>query len=219
MAKHHSLDMSSRTGAATDTNGRWVPIAGRTGTNYQWTFTSDVGAVAAGASITVRIEASPRRNQSDAVTIATFAARTAPIQESTTVTVSGYLGRGYLRAVANINGTVSVGTDEVAPFFNITAESGRVQRSMQTWSELSEAATEAELDLLVPHETPNGYALAMQHPRFGDDMKEAILRQTRHKFQQWALSKDDDSGKVFKTETVDRRARFIMSKYAPATYW
>jgi len=219
MAKHRSLDMASRTGSASDSDGRWVPVAGRTGSNYQWTITNDVGYVDSGGSVTVRVEASPRRSSDDAVTVATFTARTAPINESTTVTLSGYLARGYIRTVANVTGTVTVGTEEEASLFNITAESGRLPRQMEKWSELEEAGRRAERDLLTPYENSYGYSLAMHHPAFADDFKEAMERQLRHVYQVWALSKDQDAARSLDAAPVDRRARFIVSKYAPATFF
>lgn len=220
MATHHSLPINNLTGANTDTEGMWVPVAGRTGMDYPWTITVDAPYIGSG-SVVVRLEAAGRQASEDVVTLHTFDALATPAQVSTEVTVSGYLAHGFLRTVAKVNGTVTVGTTEDAPFFTLAAEHGRFSDQMQTWSDLPEAILDAERDLLAPYPTTRGYELAMHHPRFGDDFKYAVARQVRHRFQKWALSRSQDAKSFLdaETEPMDRKARMTVAKYAPRAFF
>lgn len=217
MAIHESLDPAERSGSASDTNGRWVPVGGRTGSDYPWTVTVDVGNVDSG-SVTVRVEGAQRRSNDDVTTLATFPAFSTPASSGTVVTVSGYLGRGYLRTVANIDGTVTVGTTEEARFFDVTSESGRITRQVSNWSEIGEAASRAERELLDPYKFAGGrYALHMDRHGWTENIRDAIATQVERRFQLWSLSKSSDPSQVVtrrQMDTVDPEAKRKVKTYS-----
>jgi hypothetical protein len=221
MPKHISLEMADRTGSASDADGRWVPIAGRVGADNQWTITSDVGYVSS-SDVTVKVQVAPTRSNDKVTELYAFALRSAIGQDSVTVTVSGMWQYGYIRTVGTINGSISYGTVLEAPFFSVTANSGVITREMSQWSELQEEARIATEDLLQPYQTAYSYSLQMHKTKFHDDMVQAVGRQLRHRFTQWAISKSLDPKMVQNArseEAVDRKARLTIAKYAGATYF
>lgn len=213
--KHESLNPADRSGSS-DVNGRWIPIAGRTGASYPWTVTVDCGHIETG-SLTVRVEVAQRRSEDGATTVHTFGTLSTPATQSTTVTLSGYMARGYLRTVANMNGTAIFGTTEEAQMFNVTAESGRLDRRTQQWNELTEAQRAAEADLLDDYRIPGGYALQMDAHGFAEDVRHAIAQQIENRFQMHALSRSDDPSAVVtlrNRDAVDRDAKRAVARFS-----
>ena len=222
MAIHESLDPASRSGSASDINGRWVPVGGRTGSSYQWTLTHDASYFEAGATVTVRYEVSQSESTGDVVTVHTFDQLSSPARQSATVTLSGYMDRGSIRAVATIAGTLTNGTTEEANFFNITAESGRITRQIQSWDEVTEAARQAENDLIEVYRRPGGrYAVDMDAHDFPTAAREAIARQITHRFGMWAAQKANAGSKIKQeqSEPIDRAARRMIGRFTDPTYF
>lgn len=220
MAIHESLNLERRTGSASDTVGRWIPVADRVGASYLWTVVSDVGDIESG-SVTVRVEGAPVRDEAQVVTLHQFAARSAPIQESASVTLSGYLSRGFVRTVANVNGVVTQGTREEAALFSFTALSGTLATPVQGWGQAASEVARAENDLLMPYRCPGGYSLRMDAWSFPADVRDAIAAQVEHRFQLWALGRaGDPASKVTlrQMDAVDRAARLRVARYAPGVY-
>lgn len=217
MAIHESLNPARRTGSASDSKGRWVPVGGRTGASYTWDVTVDVGDVESGGTVTVRLEGALRRSDDDAATLYTFPARTTVGQDTVTVTLSGHLRRGFVRTVANINGTVTIGSLEEAAFFNVTAESGRLREQLSKWSEVGEAAKEAERELLSPFRSAHGYDLLIHKHGWTEAVRNAVARQLERRFTLWALGKAADPTSAVtlrETEPVDRMARREISLFS-----
>ncbi|NIR76782.1 MAG: hypothetical protein GWN53_17280 [Gammaproteobacteria bacterium] len=219
MATHESLNPAERSGSSSDTNGRWIPIAGRVGKFYPWDVTVNVGNVQnTGDTVDVTVEAALTRDNDDVVTLATFSQFTTPNQANTTITVSGYFGRGYLRSVATINGTVTVGTTEEAPLFSVDAEKARLTKQVQNWDDVKEAAARAEAELIDPYRMPAGrYALYMDRHGFGENIRDAIATQIERRFQLWALSKSNDASQVVtrrQMDAIDPEAKRKVKSYS-----